>query len=101
MEELNLPRDNNHGGHHRKTSSVINRLSRIEGHVRAIKRMVVAGKPCPDILIQFAAVKAAVQKAAQVVLEDHVESCLSQAASKGDIDKEWQSLKEALDKYIS
>lgn len=40
------------------------------------------------------------QKTAQVVLEDHIESCLSQMATKGASDEEWHSLKEALDKYI-
>jgi CsoR family transcriptional regulator, copper-sensing transcriptional repressor len=87
-------------GHHGKTHLVINRLSRIEGHVRAIKRMIEEGKPCPDVLIQLAAVRSAVKKTAQVVLEDHIESCLGQAAAKGDLSQEWQSLKEALDKYV-
>jgi DNA-binding FrmR family transcriptional regulator len=87
-------------GHHGKTHLVINRLSRIEGHVRAIKRMIEEEKPCPDILIQLAAVRSAVKKTAQVVLEDHIESCLGQAAVNGDVSQEWQSLKEALDKYV-
>lgn len=89
-----------HAGQHKKTKAVINRLSRIEGHIRAIKRMIEEEKPCPEVLTQLAAVKAAVKKAAQVVLEDHIESCLGQAATKGDIEEEWQRLKEALDKYI-
>ena len=93
--------DNNlHTGHHGKRPLVINRLSRIEGHIRAIKRMIEEEKPCPEVLIQLAAVRSAVKRAAQVVLEDHVESCLSEAASKGNVDQEWQSLKEALDKYV-
>jgi DNA-binding FrmR family transcriptional regulator len=68
--------------------------------VRAIKRMIEEEKPCPDILIQLAAVRSAVKKTAQVVLEDHIESCLGQAAVNGDVSQEWQSLKEALDKYV-
>ena len=85
---------------HKQTKAVINRLSRIEGHVRAIKRMLEEDKACPDILIQLAAVKAAVQKTARIVLEDHIESCLMQAAGKGQAEEEWTSLKEALHKYI-
>jgi CsoR family transcriptional regulator, copper-sensing transcriptional repressor len=85
---------------HKQTRAVINRLSRIEGHIRAIKQMLEEDKPCPEVLTQLAAVKAAVQKAAQVVLEDHIESCLGQAAANGKLEEEWQSLKEALDKYI-
>ena len=86
---------------HKHTHQVVNRLSRIEGHIRAIKRMLKEDKPCPDVLIQLAAVKSAVQKAAHLVLEDHIESCLTEAAIKGTSDEEWRSLKEALDKYIN
>jgi DNA-binding FrmR family transcriptional regulator len=92
--------EQHHAGQHKKTALVINRLSRIEGHIRAIKRMLEEDRPCPEVLIQLAAVKSAVQKAARVVLEDHIESCLGQAAIKGNSDEEWQLLKEALDKYI-
>jgi CsoR family transcriptional regulator, copper-sensing transcriptional repressor len=93
-------KDNSMVRHHTKTSSVVNRLSRIEGHVAAIKRMVKEDKPCPDVLIQLAAVRSAIQKTAQVVLEDHIGSCLSQMAANGVSDAEWRSLKEALDKYL-
>ena len=100
MQKSRLPDNGVRSGHHGKTALVINRLSRIEGHVRAIKRMIEEEKPCPDVLIQLAAVRSAVKKTAQVVLEDHIESCLSQAAFKGEANQEWQSLKEALDKYV-
>jgi CsoR family transcriptional regulator, copper-sensing transcriptional repressor len=88
------------GHHHAKTRQVINRLSRIEGHIRAIKRMLEEEKPCPEVLIQLAAVKAAVQKASGVVLEDHIQTCLTEAVARGTAEEEWVSLKKALDKYI-
>ena len=100
MRKTHLAKPHRAGHHHAKTSSVVNRLSRIEGHIRAIKRMLEDGKPCPDVLIQLAAVKSAVQKTAQVVIEDHIESCLSKATADGINDRDWNSLKEALDKYI-
>ena len=100
MEENVSKSTNTHRVQHKRTNAVINRLSRIEGHVRAIKRMLQEEKSCPDVLIQLAAVKSAIQKASQIVLEDHIESCLSQAVEKGDTDQEWESLKEALHKYI-
>jgi DNA-binding FrmR family transcriptional regulator len=93
------PGEGNHH-QHKQTRAVINRLSRIEGHVRAIKQMLEDDKPCPEVLTQLAAVKAAVQKASQVVLEDHIESCMGEAVVKGNIEEEWQHLKDALDKYI-
>jgi DNA-binding FrmR family transcriptional regulator len=62
--------------------------------------MVKDGRPCPDVLIQLAAVRAAVDRAARLVLEDHVESCLRGAATNGMADVEWQRLKQALDSFI-
>jgi DNA-binding FrmR family transcriptional regulator len=57
-------------------------------------------RPCPDILIQLAAVKSAITKASQIVLEDHIESCLYNATMTSAPEKEWDSLKEALGKYV-
>ncbi len=44
---------------HEHHQQVISRLARIEGHVRAIKRMVEEDTPCPDVLMQIAAVRSA------------------------------------------
>jgi CsoR family transcriptional regulator, copper-sensing transcriptional repressor len=92
--------ENEHNHRHVKTKTVINRLSRVEGHIRAIKRMLEEDRPCPEVLIQLAAVKSAIQKASQIVLEDHIQSCMTEAVAKGTSEEEWQSLKKALDKYI-
>jgi CsoR family transcriptional regulator, copper-sensing transcriptional repressor len=62
--------------------------------------MIENDTPCPEVLIQLAAVSSAVHKTARVVLEDHIESCLTQAVSDGTAAKELRSLKDALDKYI-
>jgi DNA-binding FrmR family transcriptional regulator len=101
VKEKNHDAQASHTVRHKQSTAVIHRLSRIEGHVRAIKRMVEEETPCPDVLIQLAAIKSAIQRTAQIVLEDHMESCLSQAAKKGETDLEWDSMKEALHKYIS
>jgi CsoR family transcriptional regulator, copper-sensing transcriptional repressor len=86
-------------GHvHRQSQAVINRLARIEGHVRKVKTMVEEGRDCSDVLIQLAAVRSAVNKTAQVVLEDHVESCLLE--SNGDTSRVWNDLKEAFDIFF-
>ncbi len=101
MTDREHPTGSEPAGHrHAKTEQVIHRLSRVEGHIRAIKRMLEEERPCPEVLIQLAAVKSAVQKASQIVLEDHIQSCLAEAVAKGTVDEEWQSLKKALDKYI-
>jgi CsoR family transcriptional regulator, copper-sensing transcriptional repressor len=85
---------------HQHTRAVANQLARTAGHVTAIKRMVEEGRSCAEVLIQLAAVRAAIERTSRLVLEDHVESCLRGAAENGLADAEWQSLKEALDKFI-
>ena len=55
--------------------------------------MVEEGRDCADVLIQLAAIRAAVDRVARLVLEDHVESCLRQAVTNGTPDDEWESLK--------
>ena len=80
---------------HQHTRAVVNRLARIEGHIRSIKAMVEEGRDCADVLVQLAAVRAAVNQVGRVVLEDHVESCLLDAASDGSADEVWTGLKRA------
>jgi DNA-binding FrmR family transcriptional regulator len=85
---------------HRHTKAVADQLARAAGHVTSIKRMVEEGRDCPDVLLQLAAVRAALERAARLVLEDHVESCLRGAANNGTADDEWKRLKTALDSFI-
>ncbi|RIK40580.1 MAG: cytosolic protein [Chloroflexi bacterium] len=91
----------NHAGHpHQHTKQVVDQLARTAGHVSSIKRMVEEGRPCADVLIQLAAVRAAIDRASKLVLEDHLESCVRGAAEHGLADDEWARLKEALDRFI-
>jgi CsoR family transcriptional regulator, copper-sensing transcriptional repressor len=62
------------------------RLSRIEGQVRGIARMIEREEYCVDILQQTAALRAAVDALAILVLEDHVQGCVRTAAERGEAD---------------
>jgi len=86
------------GRTHHQSQAIINRLARIEGHVRKVKTMVEEGRDCSDVLIQLAAVRAAINKTAQTVLEDHVESCLLEG--NGDTAAVWNDMKEAFDIFF-
>lgn len=79
---------------------LVNRLSRIEGHVRGIKTMIKDSRPCPDILIQIAAVRGALDRVARMVLDSHLSDCISRATQDGDIDVEVEALKSALDRFL-
>jgi CsoR family transcriptional regulator, copper-sensing transcriptional repressor len=79
---------------------IMNRLSRIEGHIRGIKTMVQESRPCPEVLIQIAAVRGALDKVARIILDEHLTDCIARAALEGNIEQEIEELKAALDRFL-
>jgi DNA-binding FrmR family transcriptional regulator len=65
-------------------AQLLRRLSRVEGQVRGIARMIERDEYCIDILQQTAALRAAVDAVSLLVLEDHVSGCLKTAVETGD-----------------
>lgn len=63
---------------------VLARLRRAGGQIDGITRMVEDGRYCVDLLTQIAAAQAALGRAAEIVLEQHVESCVAEAFASGD-----------------
>lgn len=57
---------------------LVNRLSRIEGQVRGVKKMLENDAYCIDILIQVAAVNAALNSFNRVMLSNHIKTCVKQ-----------------------
>lgn len=62
------------------------RLSRIEGHVRGIKRMLSDHENCEALLVQTAAVKSALNQVIIKLLEGHMETCVAECARQGDVE---------------
>ena len=60
------------------------RLSRIEGHVRGIARMVDADRYCIDSVTLVAAVRAALRRVEEEILRDHVAHCVEHAIVSGN-----------------
>ncbi len=79
---------------------IVNRLSRIEGHIRGIKNMVVESRPCPEVLVQVAAVRGALDRVARLILDEHLSECITRAADEGNIETELEHLKAALDRFL-
>ena len=71
----------------RDRAQLIRRLSRIEGQVRGIARMIEREEYCVDILQQTSALRAAVDALAVLVLEDHVQGCVRTAAERGEAEE--------------
>jgi CsoR family transcriptional regulator, copper-sensing transcriptional repressor len=89
-----------HSHTHKNTKAVVNRLARIEGHVRSIKEMAANERDCSDILLQIAAVRKALDSTAKVLLKDHLETCVVEAVYHGNEAEVLRDLNKALDHFI-
>jgi DNA-binding FrmR family transcriptional regulator len=70
--------------HRQDKPKLLNRLSRIEGQVRGIARMVDEDRYCIDILTQLQAARAALARVETEMLKEHIEHCIEGAIAGGD-----------------
>ncbi len=84
---------------HQDTQKIVNRLSRATGHLQFVKRMVEEGRDCSEVLIQLAAVRAAINNIGKMVLHDHMEHCIATAIAEGDT-VAIEKFNKALDQFL-
>ena len=84
---------------HESKKNVVNRLARAIGHLEKVKRMVEDDCDCAEVLIQIAAVRAAIENTGKVILQDHIQHCNVDAVEEGD-DQAIASLCAAIDKFM-
>jgi len=77
-----------------------NRLSRIEGHVRGIKRMLAEHSSCEDLLIKLSAVRSALNQTTARLLENHMDTCVAGCVRAGRGEKALRQLKGSLTQVI-
>jgi DNA-binding FrmR family transcriptional regulator len=94
------PLEHKHVHSEASLKQIINRLSRIEGHIRGVKTMVAESRPCPEVLVQIAAVKGAIDRVSRLILDEHLTECVARAAKEGNIEAEMEQLKSALDRFL-
>lgn len=78
-------------------ASCSKRLSRIEGQVRGIARMVDDDRYCIDVITQISAVRAALKRVEAEVLRDHVAHCVAHAIDSGDNAERRRKVAELMD----
>ena len=81
------------------TPAVLNRLSRAIGHLESVRKMVENGRDCSEVLIQIAAVRAAITNIGKVILQDHIQHCIVDAVELGD-QEAIANLCQAIDKFV-
>ena len=75
------------------------RLKKIMGQVKAIDKMVDDDIPCENVLIQINAVKSALHKVGQVVLEGHLNHCVREGIEHGDAEKTIADFSKAVEQF--
>ncbi len=87
-------------GYKSHKDQVQRRLKRIEGQVRGVQKMVDEDRYCIDVLTQVAAVKAALDAVALLLLQDHTEHCVVEAIQGGDGSQKVRELSEAVERLV-
>ena len=87
-----IPMKNNNTTHTENKA----RISRIEGQVRAVSRMIDDGEYCVDIITQIQAARSALQSVSKIILEKHLKHCVSAAIKEHDEASMDQKLEEIM-----
>ena len=80
-------------------SATLKRLGRIEGQVRGLARMVAQDRYCIDIVTQISAVRAALRRAEEEILRDHVAHCVEGAIASGNGADQRRKVAELMDVF--
>jgi CsoR family transcriptional regulator, copper-sensing transcriptional repressor len=78
-------------------AAVLKRLSRIEGQVGGLFRMVEEDRYCIDVVTQISAVRAALRRAEEEILRDHVGHCVEHAIASGNKAEQRKKISEIID----
>ena len=78
-----------------KKKEVLNRLSRLEGQIRAVRGMIEKGEDCEKIVMQLSAVHAALEGATKLVVAGYFRECLAESREKGE------NQEAAMERFVS
>ena len=84
---------------HSQTKAVLNRISRAQGHLESVRKMVERGEDCTDVLVQLSAVISALNSTGRVILKDHIEHCIVDAVRADDLEA-LEKLDTAIDRFM-
>ncbi|WP_143753433.1 metal-sensitive transcriptional regulator [Dethiobacter alkaliphilus] len=71
----------------------IRRIKTASGHLKAVERMVDEDKYCADVLLQLQAVISSLEKISNIILENHLETCMRSAILRGEDEEIIRELK--------
>ncbi|KYO63957.1 metal-sensitive transcriptional regulator [Thermovenabulum gondwanense] len=83
-----------------KKENIKVRLSRIEGQIKGIEKMIEEGKYCVDVLNQIAAVRAALKKVGLIILREHTKGCVLNSKGTRKEEEKINELMELIEKFL-
>ena len=99
MDEHTHDHPHHHAHSHTQTKSVLNRLSRAQGHLESVRKMGERGEDCSEVLLQLSAVISALNSTGRVILKDHIEHCIVDAVEEHDT-QAIDQLNAAIDRFM-
>jgi DNA-binding FrmR family transcriptional regulator len=78
---------------------ILNRMSYLIGHLEGVKRMIENDKYCVDIILQNEAVISALKKVNEMILENHLNTCVTEAIKNKNEKERKKKIKELLDLF--
>lgn len=91
--------DHGHTHDPKEVRAIVNRLAKAAGHLESVRHMVEEGRDCTEVLIQLAAVKAALNNTGKLILKQHISHCIVDAVETGDHEA-IEKLNEAIDRLL-
>lgn len=77
----------------------ITRLKKIEGQVKGIQKMIEEHRYCIDVVMQIGAAESALHKVSEIILKNHLETCVLKAFRSKDIEERKQKINELIEVY--
>ena len=99
VDENGTTHTHSHQHTHQQTKAVLNRISRAQGHLEAVRKMIERGEDCAEVLVQLSAVISALNGTGRAILKDHISHCIVDAVEAGD-QEAIQALNDAIDRFM-
>ena len=91
-DENGTTHTHSHQHAHQQTKAVLNRISRAQGHLEAVRKMIERGEDCAEVI-------SALNSTGRVILKDHIAHCIVDAVEADDMEP-IEALNQAIDRFM-
>ncbi len=81
------------------STKALQRLRKVEGQIKGIQRMIQDRRYCMDVITQISAAESALHKLSDLILRNHIETCVLDAFRSGDSDQRKKKISELMEAY--